>query len=92
MARTLETLDLGTPVFCGGTRVGTVSGLYAEGAAKSVEWVVVRWDERGNLAVPATEVEDIDDAGVVLMHSETKFYDDLIDFDESRFPTVHKLA
>jgi hypothetical protein len=92
MARTLETLDLGTPVFCGETRVGTVSGLYAEGHAKSVEWVVVSWADRGDLAVPATEVEDIADRGVVLMHEETRFYDDLIDFNEARFPTVHKLA
>ncbi len=92
MARTLETLDLGTPVFVGDTRVGTVDGLYAEGQAKSVEWVVVRWDGRGDLAVPATEVEDIEERGVVLMHSQTQFYDDLMDFSEARFPTVHKLA
>ena len=34
MARTLETLDLGTPVFCGENRVGDVRGLYAEGSAR----------------------------------------------------------
>ena len=92
MARTLETLDLGTPVFCGDVRVGSVSGLYAEGQAKSVEWLVVRWDARGDLALSASEVVDIDDRGVVLMHAEPQFYDDLIVFDETRFPTVHKLA
>jgi hypothetical protein len=92
MARTLETLNLGTPVFSGETRVGTVSGLYAEGQAKSVEWVIVSWGDRGDLAVPAEEIEDIDERGVVLMHNEATFYDDLIVFDEARFATVHRLA
>jgi hypothetical protein len=92
MARTLESLDLGTPVCCGDARVGTVSGLYAEGSARDVEWVIVAWDGRGDLAVPATEVEAIDDRGVVLMNDEPQAYDDLIAFDASRFPTVHKLA
>jgi hypothetical protein len=92
MAHTLETLDLGTPVYCGEARVGAVAGLYAEGQARSVEWVIVAWDNRGDLAVPVAEVEDIDDRGVVLMHSEPHFYDDLNEFSEARFPTVHKLA
>jgi len=92
MARTLETLDLGTAVYCGDVNVGTVSGLYAEGSATSVEWVVVRWGESGDKAVPSNEIEAIDDRGVVLMHNETKFYDDLVDFHASRFPTAHKLA
>jgi hypothetical protein len=92
MARTLETLELGTSVFCGNARVGAVRGLYAEGHARAVEWVVVEWDRRGELAVPATEVEDIDDRGVILMHAEEHFYDDLMDFSETHFPTVHKLA
>jgi hypothetical protein len=92
MARTLETLELGTPVFCGETRVGSVSGLYAEGSARAVEWVVVDWPERGLVAIPATEVEGISDAGVTLMHGEPHSYDDLVNFDESRFPTVRRLA
>ncbi len=92
MARTLETLDLGTPVFCGDTRVGAVRGLYSEGNARSVEWVIVDWAQRGNLAVSVSEVENIDDRGVTLMHSDPHFYDDLIDFDATRFPTAHKLA
>jgi hypothetical protein len=92
MARTLETLDPGTAVFCGERRVGAVSGIYAEGNARSVEWLIVAWDERGDLAVPATEVEDVDDDGVTLMHSDPKFYDDLMNFSEERFPTVHKIG
>jgi hypothetical protein len=92
MARTLESLDLGTPVCCGDARVGTVSGLYAEGTARDVEWVIVAWNGRGDLAVPATEVESIDERGVVLMSDEPASYDDLTSFDESRFPSVRKLA
>lgn len=92
MARTLETLDLGTPVFCGETRVGDVRGLYAEGSARSVEWVVVNWDERGELAVPAIEIGSVDERGVTLLNPEIRSYDMLFAFSEERFPTVHKLA
>jgi hypothetical protein len=92
MARTLETLDLGTAVFCGDQRIGAVSGLYAEGNARSVELLVVDWDGRGDLAIPSDEIEDVNDRGVILMHSDPHFYDDLIAFSEDRFPTVHKLA
>ena len=92
MARTLETLDLGTPVFVGDVRVGDVSGLYAEGAARSVEWVVVNWNERGDLAVPAMEVGNVDDHGVTLMQSDLRSYELLTAFSEDRFPTVRKLA
>ena len=92
MARTLETLELGTPVYCGDIRVGDVRGLYAEGAARSVEWVVVRWDQRGDLAVPAIEIGNVDDHGVTLLNGDVRSYDSLPDFSEARFPTVRKLA
>jgi hypothetical protein len=92
MARILETLDLGTAVYCGDERVGDVRGLYAEGTARAVEWVVVGWDGRGLLAVPATDVGSIDDRGVNLLENDVRAYDALMDFSEARFPTVHKLA
>jgi hypothetical protein len=92
MTRLLETLDLDTSVYCGADLVGTVRGLYAEGSARSVEWVVVDWHGRGPLAVPATEIESIDDRGISLMQSDVHAYDTLIDFSEARFPTAHKLA
>ncbi len=92
MARTLETLALGTPVFCGDTRVGSVHGLYAEGSARSVEWVIVTWDGRGDVAIPAIEVGTVDDGGVTLLQSDPHSYDGTPEFDESRFPTVRKLA
>lgn len=92
MARTLETLDLGTPVFCGEARVGDVRGLYAEGSARAVEWVVVEWSGRGDVAVPATEIGGIDDRGVMLIQSNPGDYAGLPAFSEARFPTVRKLA
>jgi hypothetical protein len=92
MARTLETLDLGTPVFCAETRVGTVRGLYAEGTSRAVEWVVVSWDGRGDVAIPAIDVGGIDEHGVTLLQTDPRSYDGLPEFEESRFPTVRKLA
>jgi hypothetical protein len=92
MARTLETLDLGTPVYCGEERVGDVRGLYAEGTARSVEWVVVDWASRGLVAVPSIEVGSVDDRGVTLMQQHPHDYDGLPAFNEQRFPTVRKLA
>ncbi|MBV9439307.1 MAG: hypothetical protein JOZ24_04870 [Candidatus Eremiobacteraeota bacterium] len=92
MARTLEGLDPGTPVFAGRTRVGEVRGVYAEGEARSVEVVVVRWDARGeDVVVPSTEVQGVDDAGVALMRQEPDQYGDLAPFDGGRFPTLRRL-
>jgi hypothetical protein len=92
MARTLETLDLGTPVFCGETHVGDVCGLYAEGTARSVEWVVVNWVARGAVAVPAIDIGSVDDRGVTLIQANPHDYEGLPAFNEERFPTVRKLA
>jgi hypothetical protein len=92
MARTLETLDLGTPVFCGETRVGEVCGLYAEGSARAVEWVVVDWLARGNVAVPAIDIGSVDERGVTLIQQNPHDYEGLPAFSEDRFPTVRKLA
>ena len=93
MARTLETLESGTPVYCGDARVGEVLALYSEGTSRAVEWVIVRWADGGReVAVPASEVETVNDDGVRLMHSEERFYAELTTFDEARFPTVHRLA
>jgi hypothetical protein len=92
MARTLETLTLGTPVYCGETRVGEVRGLYTEGSSRAVEWVVVNWAARGDVAVPAIEIGSVDDHGVSLIQAEPKEYAGLPAFNEQRFPTVRKLA
>jgi hypothetical protein len=93
MARTLETRTSGTPVYCGDTHVGEVRALYAEGTSRAVDWVVVRWSNGGReVAVPASEVESVNDGGVRLMHSDQRSYAELTTFDEARFPTAHRLA
>ncbi len=93
MARTLESLDPGTPVYAGGTRVGEVRAVYAEGDARSAELVVVSWDARNgdDVAVPSTEIESIDGAGVQLIRQESDQYADLAPFDASNFPTMKQL-
>lgn len=92
MARTLESLDPGTPVYAGETRVGTVRGVYAEGDARIAEILVVHWDARQeDVAVPTTEVESVDDKGVQLMRQESDQYDDLAPFEAANFPTMRKL-
>jgi hypothetical protein len=92
MARTLESLDPGTPVYAGQTRVGDVRAVYAEGNARIAELLVVYWDARGeDVAIPTTEVESVDDDSVVLMRRESDQYTDLAPFDAERFPTMKKL-
>jgi hypothetical protein len=92
MARTLESLDPGTPVYAGATRVGEVRAVYAEGDARSADLVVVQWDARGEeVAIPATEVLSVDGVGVQLIRQESDQYGDLAPFDATRFPTMKKL-
>ncbi len=92
MARTLESLDPGTPVFAGETRVGEVRAAYAEGDARIAELLVVQWDARGEeVAIPTTEVQSVDERGVQLMRRESDQYNDLAPFDAGRFPTMKKL-
>ena len=93
MARTLESLDPGTPVYAGDTRVGDVSAVYAEGDARIAELVVVRWDARGgeDVAIPTTEILSVNDGGVQLIRQEADQYADLAPFDASRFPTMRKM-
>ncbi|HEY4439196.1 MAG TPA: hypothetical protein VGN14_02015 [Candidatus Elarobacter sp.] len=93
MARTLESLDPGTPVLAGETQVGVVSGVYADGSSRSADIVAVRWDARGgDVAVPATEIMSIDAAGVRLIRQEPDQYADLAPFDPARFPTLRRIA
>ncbi|HEY5340899.1 MAG TPA: hypothetical protein VIK27_07725 [Candidatus Aquilonibacter sp.] len=67
-------------------------GLYAEGTARAVEWVVVGWGSRGDVAVPAIEIGSVDDRGVTLIQTNPRDYESLPAFNEERFPTVRKLA
>ncbi|BDE06955.1 hypothetical protein WPS_22310 [Vulcanimicrobium alpinum] len=93
MARTLESLVPGTPVFAGSTRVGDVVAVYAEGEARIAELVIVKWAASGDdVAVPTTEIESIDAQGVQLIRREADQYKDLAPFDVERFPTLRKIA
>ena len=93
MARTLESLDPGTPVFAGSTRVGDVRAVYAEGDSRSADLVIVSWNARDgeDVAVPSTEIESVDDDGVQLMRRESDQYADLAPFDAANFPTMKQL-
>ena len=93
MARTLESLDPGTPVFSGSTHVGDVRAVYAEGDSRSADLVIVSWDARDgeNVAVPSTEILSVTDAGVELIRQESDQYADLAPFDASNFPTMKQL-
>jgi hypothetical protein len=92
MARTLESLEPGTAVFAGDTRVGDVRGVFAEGDARSAELLVVHWDATGDeVAIPTTEVADVSERGVELMRREADQYADLAPFDADRFPTMKRL-
>ena len=93
MARTLESLDPGTPVFAGSTRVGDVRAVYAEGDSRSADLVIVSWDARDgeNVAVPSTEILSVTDGGVQLIRQESDQYADLAPFDAASFPTMKQL-
>ncbi len=93
MAYLLETLTPGTPVSSGVSRVGVVRAVYAVEGTRAASTIVVRWTSRDeDVAIPATEVEAIDDDGVHLMAKEATNYDDLIPFDEAAFPTLVRLS
>jgi uncharacterized protein (DUF433 family) len=92
MTRLLEDLQPGTPVFDGeGTRVGEIRAVYASGEARGAEFLLVYWDRRGEEAlVPADDVAEMTDAGVVLMSSAAT-YDELAAFDPAANPALHRL-
>lgn len=92
MAATLESLDPGTPVYAGDTRVGEVRAVYAEGNARIAELLIVHWDARGEeVAIPTTEVGSVDEGAVRLIRQEPDQNDDFTSWDASRFPTMKRL-
>jgi hypothetical protein len=92
MAATLESLEPGTPVFAGPTRVGEVRAVYAEGDARIAELLIVHWDARGEeVAIPTTEVASVNGGAVRLIRQESDQYEDFTPFDAARFPTMKKL-
>ena len=92
MAATLESLDPGTPVYAGDTRVGEVRAVYAEGNARIAELLIVHWDARGEeVAIPTTEVASVDEGAVRLIRQESDHNEDFTSWDASRFPTMKRL-
>jgi hypothetical protein len=92
MARTLESLEPGTPVYAGSTRVGDVRAVYTDGDSRTAELLAVYWDARAEeVSIPATEVESVDEQGVQLMRREPSQYRDLAPFDPASFTTMKKL-
>jgi len=92
MASTLESLDPGTPVYAGDTRVGEVRAVYAEGNARIAELLIVHWDARGEeVAIPTTEVASVDEGAVRLIRQESDQTEDFTSWDASRFPTMKRL-
>ncbi|GAC1403749.1 MAG: hypothetical protein NVSMB64_05930 [Candidatus Velthaea sp.] len=92
MAHTLEELQPGTPVFAGEVHVADVRAVYAAQGSRAADMLVIRWlDRNEDVALPAGEVESVDDGGVHLMDNNPHSYAALAPFDAARFPTVHPL-
>ena len=92
MARLLEDLEPGTPVYLGETRVGEVRAVYAEGAARLAEYIAVHWNDRGeSLLIPTKDVASLEAKGVVLMLDDPKLYAGFPTFDEAAHPTIRRL-
>jgi hypothetical protein len=93
MAHRLEALTPGTPVIVGATRVGEVRGVYADGDSRAVSLVAVYWTSRDQVvALSASDIETVDDSGVVLIGGETATYEKLAPFDPTEMTTIHEIA
>ena len=93
MAQRLEALAVGTPVYCGETRVGAVDGVYAEGKSEVAEYMVVRWDSReGTPVLIATkDVASLETRGVQLMGEEQGQYVTAPRYEERLYPSLRRL-
>lgn len=89
----METLDPGTPVYCGETRVGSVDGVYAEGHSEVAEYLVVRWESRKDVPVlvATKDVENLEKRGVVLMGANPDQYITAPVFDLKLYPGFRRL-
>jgi hypothetical protein len=92
MARLLEDIELGTPVYLGESRIGFVRGVYAEGEARLAEYIAVHWNSRAaDVLIPTKDVLSLDARGVVLMGEDPRTYASMPDFDEAVHPTIRKI-
>ncbi len=92
MAARLETLDPGTPVFCGDVQIGQVRGVFSEGESTLAEYLVIRWESRdADVLVATRDVETIDGRGVVLQGSDPEAYASLATFEPQDHPNIRKI-
>jgi hypothetical protein len=92
MARLLEEIDPGTPVYLNELRIGAVRGVFAEGNARLAEYLLVEWSERGeNVLVPTKEIATLEAKGVVLMGEDPQAYVAIPAFSEANYPTIRRL-
>jgi hypothetical protein len=93
MAHRLEALVSGTPVIVGAQRVGDIRGVYADGDSRAVSLLAVYWASRDQIvALSASDVETVDDSGVVLIGSDLATYEKLPPFDPAEMTTIHEIA
>jgi hypothetical protein len=93
VAQRLETLEPGTPVWCGETRVGSVEGVYAEGNAAVAEYMVVRWDLRNGtpVLIATKDVDSLEKRGVELMGEDPQQYVTAPRYDEKLYPSLRRI-
>lgn len=92
MAKMLEDLEPGTPVYLGDVRVGYVRAVYAEGAARLAESLLVAWTARSaELLIPTRDVAAIEEKGVILMGDDPREYAEIPEFNEANYPTIRKI-
>lgn len=74
-----------------GTQVGEIRAVYGSGDARTAEFLLVHWTERGEEALlPSDEAMNVDDRGVSLRQPAAS-YADRPAFDPKSNPQLHKL-
>jgi hypothetical protein len=92
MARLLEDLEVGTPVYLGESRVGYVCGVYAEGDARLAEYLVVNWTSRAaDVLIATKDVVSLEEKGVILMGEDPRSYATVPSFEASMYPTIRRI-
>ncbi len=91
MKKRLEELEPGTAVFIDDVKVGEVRAVYAGGEGNLPEYLNLYCNSRGaELLVPANEVLDLEDRGVILS-GPMQSYRDLMAFDVSSRPGLRRI-
>jgi hypothetical protein len=92
MARLLEDLETGTPLYLAESRVGEVRGVYAEGDARLAEYLLVYWAPRSvEVLIPTKDVQSLEPKGVILMGEDPRAFANLPAFDVAMYPTIRRI-